>query len=95
MMINFVYNLLIVFVQCDDVQKHPKVQQDEDDEARKGSIPEDCCSDSMSLSVEPMTIRSQSVISNSLISLHVCFRVLPLLSVPGCRHVPGQRKGLV
>ncbi|XP_045894468.1 sodium channel protein type 4 subunit alpha B-like isoform X1 [Micropterus dolomieu] len=31
--------------QCDDVQKHPEVQQDEDDEARKGSTPEDCCSD--------------------------------------------------
>lgn len=85
-----------MFVQCDDVQKHPEVQQevrqDEDDEDHKGNTPEDCCSDSMSLSVKI----SQSGINNSSDKfLCVYFRVLQMLSVPGHRHVPGHREGLV
>ncbi|XP_035521240.1 sodium channel protein type 4 subunit alpha B-like [Morone saxatilis] len=31
--------------RCDNVQKHPEVQQDEHDEDDKGNTPEDCCSD--------------------------------------------------
>lgn len=64
-----------MFVQCDDIQKPTEHHED-----HEGNTPEDCCSDSTSLSVE--MIKNQSVINNrSNDSLSVCYRCCPFLDI--------------